>query len=86
VPLVATDEGFVISAGTRDTIVIHPDDGLGLQPLPDWENSYGCCGPTGNQGLNRACLCGVPVTTLAADCFGPYELHLDPVRTFKWPE
>nr|CTQ90865.1 hypothetical protein [Kibdelosporangium sp. MJ126-NF4] len=41
-----TDEGFVVSAGTRDTVVLHPDDARSLQPLPNGENSYGCCGPT----------------------------------------
>ncbi|MDR6319787.1 hypothetical protein [Actinoplanes couchii] len=81
-PLVCHEEGFVISAGPRDTIVVHPEDAAGLQPLPDHRNSSGCCGPAGNQGLNLACPCGAPVATLAADCFGPYELHLDPVRTF----
>ena len=29
---------------------------------------------------------GAPVATLAADCFGPYELHLDPVRTFAFSQ
>ncbi|MEU1630650.1 hypothetical protein ABZ746_36295 [Streptomyces sp. NPDC020096] len=85
-PLVCGDEGFVISAGSRDTVVIHPEDASGLQPLPNWENSSGCCGPTGNEGLNRACPCGAPVATLAADCFGPYELHLDPVRTYAFSQ
>ncbi|MFF8413977.1 hypothetical protein [Streptomyces omiyaensis] len=75
------EEGFVVSAGSRRTVLVHPDDAAGLQPLPDWKNSAGCCGPAGAQGLNRACPCGAPVATLAADCFGPYELHLDPVRT-----
>lgn len=57
-----------------------------LQPLPNWENSSGCCGPTGDEGLNRACPCGAPVATLAADCFGPHELHLDPVRTYAFSQ
>ncbi|MCX4776427.1 hypothetical protein [Streptomyces sp. NBC_01264] len=80
--LVLRDDGFVISAGSRQTVLTHPDAAAGLLPLPHWENSNGCCGPTGNQGLNRACACGAQVATLAADCFGPYELHLDPVRTY----
>ncbi|WP_175607609.1 hypothetical protein [Peterkaempfera bronchialis] len=37
-----------------------------------------------SEGLNRACPCGAPVATLAADCFGPYEPHLDPVRTYAF--
>ena len=83
-PLVCNEEGFVISAGTPGTILVNPEDAFDLQPLPNWENSTGCCGPTGNEGLNQACPCGAPVATLAADCFGPYELHLDPVRTFTF--
>ncbi|WP_416966868.1 hypothetical protein [Streptomyces sp. 4F14] len=82
--LVSGEDGFVISAGNRGTVVVHPDDADGLGPLPAWENSSGCCGPTGSEGLNRACPCGAPVATLAADCFGPYELHLDPVRTYAF--
>lgn len=81
-PIVSHEDVFVISAGTRDTVVVHPEDAPGLQPLPHWKNSSGCCGPAGNEGLNRACPCGAPVATLAADCYGPYELHLDPVRTY----
>jgi hypothetical protein len=68
-PMVSHEEGFVISAGTRDTVVVHPEDAPGLQPLPDWKNSSGCCGPAGYEGLNRACACGAPVATLAADCY-----------------
>ncbi|MFJ5118333.1 hypothetical protein [Kitasatospora sp. NPDC088548] len=80
--MISREEGFVISAGATGTVLAHPEDAPDLQPLPGWENSYGCCGPTGDSGLNRACPCGAPVATLAADCFGPYELHLDPVRTY----
>ncbi|MEV0428728.1 hypothetical protein [Micromonospora sp. NPDC050495] len=75
-----TDDGFVTSAGPRNTIVIHPDDAPTLRPLPNWENSSGCCGPAGYHGPNRACPCGNRLATLAADCYTPYELHLDPVR------
>ncbi|TQJ46329.1 hypothetical protein FBY34_5706 [Streptomyces sp. SLBN-115] len=77
---------YVVSAGSRQTVLVHPDDAEGLQPLPNWENSSGCCGPTGDEGLNRACPCGAPVATLAADCWTPYELHLDPVRTYAFSQ
>ncbi|MDX2291007.1 MULTISPECIES: hypothetical protein [Streptomyces] len=83
-PRIRREEGFVTSAGSRQTVLVHPDDATGLQPLPNGENSTGCCGPAGDEGLNRACPCGAPVATLAADCFGPYELHLDPVRTYAF--
>ncbi|MCK9871166.1 hypothetical protein MRI28_16230 [Nocardiopsis dassonvillei] len=82
--VVCREKGFVISAGTRRTVLVHPDDAADLRPLPRGKNSSGCCGPAGNQGLNLACVCGAPVATLAADCFGPYELHLDPVRTYAF--
>ncbi|WP_123820522.1 hypothetical protein [Kitasatospora cineracea] len=84
--LVCTEEGFITSAGGRDTVVVHPEDALGLQPLPGWKNSNGCCGPRGDEGLNRTCPCGAPVATLAADCFGPFELHLDPIRTYAFSQ
>lgn len=85
-PVVCREEGFVISAGSRHTVLVHPDDAASLQPLPSWENSSGCCGPTGDKGLNRAGPCGAPVATLTADCFGPFELHLDPVRTYAFSQ
>lgn len=78
--MTCVDGVLVVSAGQRNNIVIHPLDAAGLQPLPNGENSIGCCGPAGNSGLNRACACGAPVATLAADCYGPYELHLDPLH------
>ncbi|MFD5550040.1 hypothetical protein ACFWJQ_25375 [Streptomyces goshikiensis] len=84
--LVSGEEGFVISAGVRGTVLMYPEDAPDLRPLPNWENSSGCCGPTGNEGLNRSCSCGAAVATLAADCFGPYELHLDPVRTYAFSQ
>ncbi|WUD76950.1 hypothetical protein OG937_37250 [Streptomyces sp. NBC_00510] len=83
-PMIGTAEGFVVSAGCRNTVVMNPEDAPGLQPLPGRRNSSGCCGPAGNQGLNRACPCGAPVATLAADCSGPFELHLDPVRAYAY--
>jgi hypothetical protein len=66
----------MISAGPRNNIVVHPDDAPTLTPLPGLENNAGCCGPSGIWGINRACPCGAPVATLAADCYGPHELHL----------
>jgi hypothetical protein len=74
--------GSCVSAGPRNTVVIHPEDAPLLQPLPGNGNGIGCCGPSGMYGPNRACPCGTVVATLTADCLGPYELHLDPVRVF----
>lgn len=31
-----------------------------------------------------ACRCGTRVATLTADCMGPHELHLDPLRTYAF--
>ncbi|MFJ9523709.1 hypothetical protein ACIRPK_36495 [Kitasatospora sp. NPDC101801] len=79
--------GSLRSAGPRGNIVLHPDDATGLTMLVD--TSMGCCGgPSGDQGLNRACRCGTPVATLAADCTTVYELHLDAnsVRADKVPD
>jgi hypothetical protein len=76
--------GVMVSAGSRNNIVVHPEDAPNLQPLPDGENGGGCCGPSGDTGRNRACSCGARVATLAADCWTPYELHLDPVRVYAF--
>ncbi|MFI5494534.1 hypothetical protein [Actinoplanes sp. NPDC051859] len=84
-PMVSHEEGFVISAGTRDTVVVHPEDAPGLQPLPDWKNSSGCCGPAGYEGLNRACHCGAPVATLAADCYDLTNCTLIRSGHTLWP-
>ncbi|MFD7982455.1 hypothetical protein ACFV4M_03630 [Kitasatospora indigofera] len=74
--------GSLTSAGPRNTVLVHPEDVMGLEPLPGGGNGGGCCGPTGTEGPNRACTCGVRLATLSADCLGPYELHLDPVRVY----
>ena len=74
------------SAGLRNTMVVHPGDVPGVLPLPGGENGSGCCGPTGTQGPNHACHCGTRIATLAADCLGPYELRLDPVRVYAFDQ
>ncbi|WP_432010506.1 hypothetical protein [Streptomyces cucumeris] len=68
----------------RGPVVMHPEDAPALRPLPGGENAAGCCGPTGREGPNRACPCGVRLATLAADCLGPYELRVDPVRSYAF--
>ncbi|MGW8969642.1 hypothetical protein [Streptomyces platensis] len=72
------------SAGTRNTVVVHPDDVPALRLLDQRGRHRGCCGPLGTGGRNMACGCGALVATLAADCMGPYELHLDPVRVYAF--
>lgn len=75
--------GPTVSAGQRDSVVVHPDDVLPrLTPFSCNNNWAGCCGPTGAHGPNLACTCGSRLATWAADCLGPNELHLDPVRVY----
>ncbi|SEM15262.1 hypothetical protein [Streptacidiphilus jiangxiensis] len=73
-------DGFLVSAGPRDTVVIHPDDAPELRPDPDYRDA-GCCGLRGTEGMNRFCPgCGAEVGTQVSECYTPYELHLDPGR------
>ncbi|MFJ3229570.1 hypothetical protein [Streptomyces sp. NPDC086787] len=74
-----------VSAGRRDSVVVHPDDVMPrLVSFTRGDNWTGCCGPTGAYGPNLACACGSRLATWAADCLGPNELHLDPVRVYAW--
>jgi hypothetical protein len=75
----ATEEGVVRSAGPRNTVVLNPHDVAGLAPI--MAASDGCCGPAGGSGPNLACVCRAAVATLAANCSGPYEVHLNPDQT-----
>ncbi len=72
-------DGFLVSAGPRDTVVLHPDDAPGLRPNFGAEH-VGCCGFHGQAGVNRWCPCGAEVGTEISDCCTAYELHLDPAR------
>jgi len=71
-------DGWLASAGPRNTMVIHPEDAPLLEHPADFSGCEGCCGPSGDRGLNLVCPCGTRVATLMADCYGPHELHLDP--------
>jgi hypothetical protein len=83
--LLRPDTGATVSAGKRHSVVIHPDDVLPrLAPFTCGDNWTGCCGSTGAHGPNLACACGSRLATWAADCLGPNELHLDPVRVYAW--
>ncbi|MFF2523421.1 hypothetical protein [Streptomyces liangshanensis] len=70
--------------GPRNTVIVHPDDVPGLREVRAAGAHWGCCGPLGTGGRNMACGCGTLVGTLVADCMGPYELHLDPVRVYLY--
>lgn len=71
-------------AGPRNSFVVHPQDVPAPRLLDQGGSHWGCCGPLGTGGRNMSCGCGVLVATLAADCMGPYELHLDPVRVWAF--
>lgn len=78
-PCISDADGVVVvSAGLRNTFVLHPEDALGLtwQLMPD--ASSGCCGAPGDGPPNRACRCGAVVGSEMSDCYTPYELHLLP--------
>ncbi len=69
----------MVSAGPRDTFVIHPADAPSLQRNPDPDRqAVGCCGRPGTRGNNLICPCGQEVATVMDECYGAYELHLDP--------
>ncbi|MFD7662886.1 hypothetical protein [Streptomyces sp. NPDC059788] len=77
----------MVSAGPRNTVIVHPDDTAGLRETTGLGVHRGCCGPLGTGGSNMACgTCGTLVATLAADCMGPHELHLDPLRVYAYEE
>lgn len=81
--LMPADMTGMVSAGPRDSVIVHPDDVPGLRLTGDLGPHHGCCGPLGTGGRNMACGCGALVATVAADCMGPYELHLDPLRVYE---
>ena len=71
--------GFLVSAGPRDTLVVHPGDTRGYLAQNPAFQEIGCCGPPGREGPNEVCgACGAVVATLFADCTGPYETHFLP--------
>jgi hypothetical protein len=80
--LLMVDADRLTSAGPRNTVILHPSDAIALQQFVNGRNREGCCGPTGAHGPNLACSCGSRLATLAADCLGPCELHLDPLRVY----
>ncbi|KPC78227.1 hypothetical protein [Streptomyces sp. NRRL S-4] len=72
-------DGFLMSGGPRNTIVLHCDDAPELHTDRDGDHS-GCCGLHGWNGPNQLCSCGASVGTKISECYTAYELHLDPAR------
>ncbi|MEV4190942.1 hypothetical protein [Streptomyces toxytricini] len=75
----------LVPAGPRNSVIVHPDDASTLQLADSLGIHHGCCGPLGTGGPNMTCPCGAKAATLAADCMGPHELHLHPLRTYAVP-
>ncbi|MFH7594528.1 hypothetical protein WDV06_05405 [Streptomyces racemochromogenes] len=80
-PLMPPGMTDMVPTGPRNSVIVHPEDVPGLRLSGSLGIHRGCCGPLGTGGPNMACACGTRVATLAADCMGPHELRLDPVRT-----
>ncbi len=73
-----------VSAGPRNSVIVHPNGVPSLRLAGALGIHHGCCGPLGTGGRNMMCACGALVATLAADCLGPHELHLDPIRVYAY--
>ncbi|APU39572.1 hypothetical protein BSL84_07075 [Streptomyces sp. TN58] len=82
--LMPPDMTGMVPAGPRNSVIVHPEDVPSLQLAGSLGIHHGCCGPLGTGGRNMACVCGALVATLAADCMGPHELHLDPLRVYAF--
>ncbi|MFE3206343.1 hypothetical protein [Embleya sp. NPDC059237] len=78
-------DGFLMSAGPENTIVVHPDDAPTLVDHPDTSVHVGCCGWHGREGMNRLCPCGALVGTEIGDCSTAFELHFDPEHVRETP-
>ncbi|MQY39427.1 hypothetical protein SRB17_74540 [Streptomyces sp. RB17] len=76
--------GCLMSAGPRDTLVVHPADDRGfLSPNAD-VRSNGCRSLPEGDGPDGVCPgCGVGAASSFSSCTGPYETHFlpDAVRT-----
>lgn len=82
--LMPPDMTGMVSAGPGNSVTVHPDDMSTLQLIEAADIHWGCCGPLGTGGRDMACACGTLVATLAADCLGLHELHLDPMRVYVY--
>lgn len=71
--------GLLVESGPRGTAVLHPGDGIGLEPHPDPAMRRGyCCGMDGEWGPNLVCACGAVIATVYSDCYQVQELRLRP--------
>jgi hypothetical protein len=70
---------ILVSAGPRDTLVVHPEDTRGHLAHNPASTEFGCCGAPGREGPNQVCGgCGAVVATRFSECYGRYETHFLP--------
>ncbi|MGW1171314.1 hypothetical protein [Streptomyces sp. NPDC002550] len=79
------ERGFLVSAGPRGTYVLPPLDVVELDAHPDVMRGMGCCGPDGEHGVNRVCVCGAEVAIAAADCTTEYATRFVPDAVRRVP-
>ncbi|MEV5318944.1 hypothetical protein AB0K92_15050 [Streptomyces sp. NPDC052687] len=74
------ENGFpMISAGSRDTLVVNPEDTYGRVTYNPASGDHCCCGLGGKDGPNQLCAgCGAVVATQFSECYGPFETHFLP--------
>lgn len=78
-PCISDEHGVVVvSAGPRNTFVLHPDDAPMLVTHVAPDATSGCCGAPGDGPPDCACPCGAVVGREISDCYTPFELHLLP--------
>jgi hypothetical protein len=89
-PLVPAGTYWVVTAGHLPTssqtgeveftgcFAIQPDALINVGNHPDCNRWIGCCGPSGDRGPNRVCVCGRAVGTERSDCIWPVAVYLDP--------
>ncbi|MEU9477201.1 hypothetical protein [Streptomyces sp. NPDC048191] len=71
--------GFLMSAGPRDTLVVHPADAAGRRSANPGVRSTGCCSLPEGDGPDRVCAgCGAGAASWSDSCTGPYEIHFLP--------
>lgn len=70
----------MVFAGPRGTILVHPQDVLGLRHHTDASRLNGCCRLDGLDGPNLVCAgCGAEIATEQSDCWVSWhDLRLQP--------
>ncbi|ROP27666.1 hypothetical protein [Couchioplanes caeruleus] len=79
----STDERIHVSAGPRNTVLIHPDDLIVRRLHPDLSRRNGCCGLDGCDGPNLVCDCGNEIATESSDCWTSRVVRLEPLAVVR---